>query len=779
MHRGASSVGHLLRTRPGQSTIRRFAELRAVAATLRRGAYSIARPDQAGNQRQHLPPRPSRRARGGDRAPPTVLGVAEPDLAHALPDGGSYGSDGQMTLSARDAGRPPRPLTNLDGRAGELAEIARLLEQSRLLTLKSRLSQQERLLVLDNFEQLVVAAPMLTELLAGCLALKILVTSRDRLRVYGEQTLLVRPLILPDAGRADALQHVCEASAVRLFVERARALKPALTVTADNARAVAGICRALDGLPLAIEVAAARVALLPPAAMLARLDHRLTLLTRGARDLPLRQQSLQGAIAWSFDLLAPAEQALLRRLGIFVGGCTLEATTAVCAGNGDLDLDLLHGLESLLDKSLVRQEETNQGEPRFLMLETIREFALTQLHASDEADELRELHAAYYLSLLERAASVYHSPGDVFVLDLLKSEGENMRSALRYLIERDDGERAMRFAHASWWYCPSRGLARDARRQLADILACASASGPSVWRMRTLALAGRFAYFESDHTAARPLLEESLATARERGHARGIARALDFLGLMVRDRGDYEEARSLLEESLALWQREGDASETSILMERLGMTLFHLGEQDGACDLISRALTMSRELGDVIMVGYCQLSLGQIVHVGNDLGRASEYYVACRSTWDGVGYEPGIAEVAGYMGDLALDMGDLASAREHHFVSLQRSWAAGDKRGSAHGWEGMAKLAAVEGDTERALRLAGAAAALRLACRAALPPSWRARLEYSLDPARQTLGAAAAAAAWTEGDVMSPDEAMAYALGAAASLAPRRSAGGR
>jgi len=535
---------------------------------------------------------------------------------------------------------------------------------------------------------------------------------------------------------------------------------------------------------LAIALAAARIALLPPAAMLARLDHRLALLTRGDRDLPLRQQSLQGAITWSFDLLGPAEQALFRRLGVFVGGCTLEAATAVCNGNGDLDTGALDGLESLLDKSLVRQEETSQGDPRFLMLETLREFALTQLHASDEVEELRGLHAAYYLSLLESAASVCHSPGDVFVLDLLKSEGDNLRSALRYLIERDDGERAMRFAHASWWYCPSRGLASDARRQLEDILACPSASGSSVWRMSTLALAGRFAYFESDHAAARPLLEESLATARARGHARGVARALDFLGLMARDRGDYEEARSLLEESLALWQCEGDASETSILMERLGMTLFHLGERDNACDLIGRALTMSHELGDVIMVGYCRLSLGQIVHVQGELGRAGEYYVACRTSWDGVGYEQGIAEVAGYMGDLALDMGDLASAREHYADGLQRSWACGDKRGSAHCWEGMAILAVVDGDPEHALHLGGAAAALRHACSAALPPSSRARLVGSLDRARRVLGQAAAETAWAEGQAMTPDEAMAYALGTpearlAVQLLPGRSSGGK
>jgi predicted ATPase/class 3 adenylate cyclase len=310
--------------------------------------------------------------------------------------------------------------------------------------LKDYLSERRLLLMLDNFEQVLEAAPAVTELLVRAPGLKVLATSRTSLRLYGEHVFPVPPLSMPDLKRPPPLERLTQYEAVGLFVERARALQPNFEVTNESAPAVAEICVRLDGLPLAIELAAARITMLPPKAMLQRLTSRLKLLTGGARDLPERQRTLRGTIEWSHALLDEGEQLLFARLAVFSGGRTLEAMEAICDAEGDLPVEVFEGVSSLLDKSLLRQEEGPNGEPRFVMLETVHEFAREKLKQSAEAEEIRRTHAEYFLTLAEEANPQLRGPNQLQWLERLEAEHDNMRAALSWALERNEVEVALK-----------------------------------------------------------------------------------------------------------------------------------------------------------------------------------------------------------------------------------------------------------------------------------------------------------------------------------------------
>jgi predicted ATPase len=338
-------------------------------------------------------------------------------------------------------------------------------------SLKDDLRDKRLLLVLDNFEQVVAAAPLVAELLSTCPQIKVLVTSRTPLHVHEEQELAVPPLALPDPRHPPAAKRLSEYAAVELFVQRAQDARPDFMVTNDNASAVAEICRRLDGLPLAIELAAARVRVLPPAALLARLERRLPLLTGGAQDLPARQRTMRGAIAWSYDLLDEREKTLFRRLSVFVGGCTLEAAEAVCNAAGDLALDVLDGVASLVDKSLLHLH-AGDAEPRFGMLDTIREYALERLAESGEEDAVRQQHATYYWGLIEEAESYVSSAARQVWLDRLEAEHDNLRAALGWSeTGTSDTETGRRLVGALSWFWFLRGYLGAGQRWIEDALA--------------------------------------------------------------------------------------------------------------------------------------------------------------------------------------------------------------------------------------------------------------------------------------------------------------------
>jgi predicted ATPase len=371
------------------------------------------------------------------------------------------------------------------------------------------------------------------------------VTSREVLRLSGEHEFPVSPLALPNLTQLPALEPLSQYAAVVLFIERALAVRPDFTVTNDNAPAVAELCVRLDGLPLAIELAAARIRLLTPQAMLARLESRLQLLTGGARDLPTRQQTLRGTIAWSHDLLDEGERALFRRLAVFVGGCSIETAEAVgnlardpSTGAGRaLAVEVLDGLESLVVKSLLRPQETPSGESRFTMLETIREYALEKLAESGEMAAVRQQHAAYYLALAEEAQLKLRGSQQEPWMNRLDEELGNLRAALEWWSERGEAEQGLRLGTAMYRFFYLHGYLSEGREWLAQLLAmtgpAASATAQTTVRAKALDAAGNLALFQRNHAAARAFMEESLALKRELGDERGIANSLYDLAMVV------------------------------------------------------------------------------------------------------------------------------------------------------------------------------------------------------------------------------------------------------
>ena len=383
-------------------------------------------------------------------------------------------------------------------------------------SLKDYLVERRMLLLLDNFEQVLGAAPAVTELLAGAPGLKVLATSRAPLGLYGEHEFPVPPLSMPDLEHPPPLESLTQYEAVSLFVERARALKPDFKVTNESAPAVAEICVRLDGLPLAIELAAARIKMLPPKAMLQRLTSRLKLLTGGARDLPERQRTLRATIEWSHALLDEGEQLLFGRLAVFSGGRTLEAIEAICDALGDLPVDAFDGISSLLDKSLIRQEEGPNGEPRFVMLETVHEFAREKLEDSAEAQEIKRIHAQYFLTLAEVAFPELRGPDQLEWLERLEAEHDNMRAALTWALERKEAEVALRLGGALWWFWWMRGHNSEGRRWLEEALAIEGRVLPEV-RAMALAGAGELATSQGNLDRAKEVCEEGLELLSARG----------------------------------------------------------------------------------------------------------------------------------------------------------------------------------------------------------------------------------------------------------------------
>jgi predicted ATPase len=426
-------------------------------------------------------------------------------------------------------------------------------------SLKAYLRDKQLLLLLDNCEQLVSAAPRVADVLATAPRLKVLATSRALLRLSGERSFLVLPLALPDPGASPSPDQLTRSASVRLFIERAQAAQPGFQLTAANAAAVAAICMRLEGLPLAIVLAAARIQLLAPQAMLGRLASRLTLLTGGARDLPAHQQTLRATIDWSYELLQPAEQALFRRLAIFVGGHTLPAVEIVCNVEGDLALDVLDGLQSLLDKSLLYQREDPDGEPRFMMLETSRDYALERLEISGEAAAVRRRHADYYLALAEAAEPQLGGPQQVTWLNRLEVEHDNLRAALAWSKATEGGaELGLRLAAAVFGFWWKRGHMLEGRHWLQELLAQPEAAKPTVARARALRVAGSLVAMQDDGKQATALYEESLALSRNLSDQHGIAVSLHLLGELALGQGDQERGVALSEQALALLRDLGD-----------------------------------------------------------------------------------------------------------------------------------------------------------------------------------------------------------------------------
>jgi predicted ATPase/class 3 adenylate cyclase len=565
------------------------------------------------------------------------------------------------------------PISDPDLVPLELARVLGVEESSSLsLTdaLQAELKNRRALILFDNFEHVGAGAELLAVLLGACHRLKVLVTSREPLRIAAERQYPVPPLGLPASSGVKTAAEAAESEAVMLFVERARAIRPDFELTDATAAIVAEICERLDGLPLAIELAAAWTKVLPPAALLRRLENRLELPAARGRDVPARQSTLRQAIAWSYDLLGDEERRLHARLSVFVSGCTIEAAERVAAPGSELDV--LEGIASLVDRSLLREAEDVGGEPRFTMLETIREFAREHLAQTGEEDELLSRHALEFARLAEEANAGLRSDDQLLWFERLEAEHDNLRAAIESSLAAGDDETALRLGGALGWFWYAHGHALEGCSRLTELLA-RTEGAPEELRARTMHALGILLDQRGDPERAVELVERSLAVFRKQGDTGRVGTSLNSLGLIKRVLGDLDGARFLLEESLAVRRDLGDEARTASSLSNLGLVAFEQGDLDEAEARFLEALEVDRAHGNEW--GSCA-ALDNLVAV-------------------------------------AIERGEHERARDLNREMLTSAQRVRDRELFAFGLEKAAVLAAVESQPARAGRLAGAADAVR------------------------------------------------------------------
>ncbi len=605
------------------------------------------------------------------------------------------------------------------------------------------------LLLLDNFEQVLPAATVLAETLEACPSLKILVTSRSFLHIYGEQEFPVTPL--------------AQNSAIELFAQRAAAVWPDFAITSENEAAVQEICARLDGLPLAIELAAARTKLLSPLAIRDRLHGRLQLLTGGALDLPERQQTLRKAIDWSHGLLNGEEQKLFRRLSVFLGGCTLEAVEAVCNTRRDLGIDPLEGLTSLVDKNLVQRMDRAEAEPRFTMLETIREYASECLVSSDEQPATRRAHAAYCLVLAEEGNPALGPEDRAAWLTRCDVEVDNFRFALDWLFESHDLDWGFRLCVALFRFWDMREHLTEGRARLETILRLAGTDRPRE-RARVALFLGALASSQGDYPAAEQFLDQSLSLYEELADQSGIAASLNALAVSARDRGDYATAQACFERSLACWRLLPDRLAIACCLHNLSNVVKVRGDYPRAQWALREAADIFVELGDRNGAAWCINQQGDMARAQGDTIAARELYQRALVAFRAAGDQWGSARCLSDLGGIDCERGDHSAARVAYREALQIFAGLGHRRGTARALEGAACLALAEGQAARALKLAAAASHLRQLVSAPLPPAEQHKLDHTLSPAWKVLSDAQGKDAWAVGFAMSLEKAVQYSL---------------
>ena len=619
-----------------------------------------------------------------------------------------------------------------------------------LATLVDVLRRAPLLLVLDNCEHLVEACARLAEaLLRACPGLRVLATSREPLGVAGEVVWRVPSLALPEATPLTEQRE--DAAAVRLFVARARAALPAFALTEQNARAVADVCRRLDGIPLALELAAAHVPLLSVEQIAERLDDALGLLTRGSRLAPARQQTVRATLDWSYALLTPPERRLFDRLAVFAGGWTLAAAEGVAGTDGIAPRTVLPMLGRLVDQSLVVVEPAPGGPGRYRLLEALRQYGLERLAAGGRGPRVRDRHAAHYLALAEQAAPELFGPTAPAAQARLERERDNCRAALRWLVERAATERALRLVGALgrfWFY---RGYLAEGAAWAARVLALPGASRPTAGRARALYAAGVAALGRGDYAAVEAAAREALALWRGLGDAAEEGLSLFLLGFVARLRGDPPAARAALEAGLAVSRAAGHGAAEANCLWALAEVAADDGDDGEARSLAEAALARATAVGWTVGSTVARRVLGTLHLRRGDYAAADALLRASLADTRRQAARWWTAETLVRLGQLALAQGALGAARAHLAESLALARDLGDRTGAVGALEGLAHLAVVQGAPRHALQLAGAAAAQRAAGRAPLAPADRARLERHLVPARRALGARAAAGAWAEG----------------------------
>ncbi len=631
--------------------------------------------------------------------------------------------------------------------------------------LKLSLQDKRLLLLLDNFEQVVAAAPQLEHLLAGCPQLTILVTSRAVLHLQAEQVFPVAPLALPDLAKDLAPADIAQSAAVALFLQRVCSLLPSFEITAANARAIAELCVRLDGLPLALELAAARVRLLPPQALLARLSQRLQLLTSAPRTSPDRQQTLRKTLQWSYDLLGHEEQSLFRRLGVCAGGWTMETAEALGQGSDTTSTDVLNTLASLLDHSLIQQSEQEAGEPRFLMLETIREYALECLQASGETEAMRRQHATFFLQLVEEAEPKLRSAEQDTWRRQLEVEQDNLRAALRWTLESQEAEMGLWLAGALLAFWRSSNQDREGRSWCEQVLAQSGTQVRTAARAKALLAAGTTTMHQ-DLSEAQRLLAESISIGREVGAVfrRNLAHALAMLTHVSLLQGDPSAARELAEESVRLFQEVGEAWGSALALNFLGRATLELGDPIAARPLLEESAALFRMIGDRQRLAMPLIALGLVALRLSDYAGARTHFEEALAVARETGDELYIAAALARLGTVALRVGDYQQAATLYGQSLALIWAQGYSESIALGLAGLAELANRLGQPERAARLVGAIEGLHEVSGIRLSPLRRAEHDRAVEGIHALLDEATFVAAWQEGRMMPLERAITYAL---------------
>lgn len=593
-------------------------------------------------------------------------------------------------------------------------------------TIVAALHDRDMLLVMDNFEHVLDAASVLSDLLAACPRLKLLVTSRALLRVAGEHVYPVPPLALP-ATAAVAIEQLVQAAAIQLFAARAQAVVPSFTLTANTAPIVVDICRRLDGLPLAIELTAARINHLPLTALRDRLEHRLALLGHGARDRPARHRTLREAIDWSYDLLPAGEQALFRRVAVFAGGCTLEAAEAVCGGAAGAAGDTFEGLSALVDQSLLlgagQAASADAGEPRFLMLETIREFGLAQLAANGEETAVRNAHADWCLAFAATARDHFFTAEEPLWMDRLDCDYGNLHAALDWLLANERVSDGLRLAGLLGWFWHSRGPVAEGRRWLDLLLARCPDAAPAI-RADALTAAGLLAWSQDDYGPAEARLHEAQAIWRAVDDRHGLLRALIFETLVTWGRGDLGRRVALSEEAVALARVLGDPVWIAQAVVNLGHTRTLQGDATAAVPLLEEGIALHRT----------------------------------------VGFERGIGWAVEIRGNVAMIQDDARLAERLYREGLALSWRYGGLSNAEHSLTRLAAAVVAAGRPLEAARLLGAVAAMRETLRGSIAAGPDVSYARAVEAVWAAIGDEQFGAAWAAGKHQPSAEAVAEAI---------------
>ena len=644
-------------------------------------------------------------------------------------------------------------------RIAQQLEVRARGSQPLLGNVKDYLRDKHLLLVLDNFEQLVAAAPVVADLLASGPQLKILITSRIVLNLHGEREFPVPPLDPPQVASELTAEDLAGNESVLLFVERAQAVQPNFALTDDNAAAIAEICRHLDGLPLALELAAARVKLLPPQAILTRLGDSLKLLTGGARDLPTRHQALRNTLEWSYGLLKDDEKTLYARLGVFVGGFTLEAAEAVCNSEGRFDI--LEGLTSLVNNSLLRQVETAEGEPRFSMLETIRAYALERLEAGGELAAMRQQHAQYFGDvILKQASHELYSPKALHWLNWLEREHDNVRATLTWSLTGASIELIAGLVWSLEWFWYRRGYFSEGRQWADQVLHSPGNEVAAPARAFALQSGGLMAVWQGEQAVGLAQLQESLAIWQRLENEQWIAPLLLANAIALINMGRDSAAQPLMQQALAIFEEQQQAYFHVFTLVHLGNAELGLRHPEQARAWLEQALFEGRALGDDWQLSFALNNLGEVARTQGEYDKARTYYEESEALLRASGDKGDLARLVHSLGYVAQHEGDYARAEAQFRESLTMFRRLGNKRGIAECLAALAGLKAKQGQARWGATMLSAAEGLLRATGGAWWPADRGEIEHNRDFIRSALSEPEFATAWDKGRNLTLDRAL-------------------